>query len=81
MNIKRCRIRKFNSICKEQLQGLVTYVSDTFNIKITCVEPGGISTEFMMFAIEKTGKEGQFETDEYLPVFENLHNFYSVNFS
>ena len=26
------------------MEGLATYVSDAFNIKITCVEPGGIKT-------------------------------------
>ena len=41
-----------------------------FNIKITCVEPGGIATEFMTSAIEKTAVEGQFATGEYLPIFE-----------
>ena len=52
------------------MEGLATYVSDAFNIKITCVEPGGIATEFMISAIEKTAKEGQFATGEYLPIFE-----------
>ncbi|UMB55037.1 SDR family oxidoreductase [Lutibacter sp. A64] len=52
------------------MEGLATYVSDAFNIKITCVEPGGITTEFMNSAIEKTASEGQFATGEYLPIFE-----------
>ncbi|WP_116770395.1 SDR family oxidoreductase [Maribacter litoralis] len=52
------------------MEGLATYVSDAFNIKISCVEPGGISTEFMTSAIEKTAVEGQFATGEYLPIFE-----------
>lgn len=52
------------------MEGLATYVSDAFNIKITCVEPGGIATEFMTSAIEKTAVEGQFATGEYLPIFE-----------
>ncbi|WP_282147737.1 SDR family oxidoreductase [Algibacter lectus] len=52
------------------MEGLATYVSDAFNIEITCVEPGGIATEFMTSAIEKTAKEGQFATGEYLPIFE-----------
>ena len=53
------------------MEGLATYVSDAFNIKITCVEPGGISTEFMTSAIEKTAIEGQFATGEYAPIFES----------
>ncbi len=52
------------------MEGLATYVSDAFNIKITCVEPGGIATEFMTSAIEKTAVEGQFATGEYQPIFE-----------
>jgi len=52
------------------MESLATYVSDAFNIKITCIEPGGISTEFMASAIEKTATEGQFATGEYLPIFE-----------
>ncbi|WP_272023065.1 SDR family oxidoreductase [Olleya namhaensis] len=52
------------------MEGLATYVSDAFNIKISCVEPGGISTEFMSSAIEKTAVEGQFATGDYTPIFE-----------
>ena len=52
------------------MEGLATYVGDAFNIKITCVEPGGITTKFMASAIEKTAVEGQFATGEYLPIFE-----------
>lgn len=52
------------------MEGLATYVSDAFNIKITCVEPGGIATEFMTSAIDKTALDGQFATGEYLPIFE-----------
>lgn len=52
------------------MEALATYVSDAFNIKISCVEPGGISTEFMKSAIGKTAVDGQFATGEYLPVFE-----------
>ena len=52
------------------MEGLATYVSDPFNINITCLEPGGISTEFMTSAIDKTATEGQFATGEYAPIFE-----------
>lgn len=52
------------------MEGLAMYVSDAFNIKITCVEPGGIATEFMASAIEKTAVKGVFATGEYLPIFE-----------
>ncbi|MBU2921948.1 SDR family oxidoreductase [Winogradskyella psychrotolerans] len=52
------------------MEALATYVSDAFNIKITCVEPGGIATEFMTSAIEITAVEGQFAAGEYQPIFE-----------
>ena len=51
-------------------EGLATYVSPAFNIKISNVEPGGISTEFMASAIGKTAVDGKFATGEYLPIFE-----------
>lgn len=52
------------------MESLSTYLTDAFNIKISCVEPGGITTEFMASAIAKTAVEGQFATGEYLPIFE-----------
>ncbi|NMH86859.1 SDR family oxidoreductase [Flavivirga algicola] len=52
------------------MEALATYVTDAFNIKITNVEPGGISTNFMASAISKTAVDGQFATGEYLPIFE-----------
>ncbi|TSE04500.1 SDR family oxidoreductase [Aquimarina algiphila] len=52
------------------MEGLATYVSEPFNIKFTCVEPGGIATEFMKSAVEKTTSEGQLAKGEYLPIFE-----------
>ncbi|WP_271784238.1 SDR family oxidoreductase [Aquimarina algiphila] len=52
------------------MEGLATYVSEPFNIKFTCVEPGGIATEFMKSAVEKTTSEGQLAKGEYLSIFE-----------
>ncbi|WP_298475988.1 SDR family oxidoreductase [uncultured Maribacter sp.] len=52
------------------MEGLATYIGNAFNIKITCIEPGGIATEFMTSAIEKTAVNGQFATGEYAPIFE-----------
>lgn len=51
-------------------EGLASYVSNAFNIKISNIEPGGISTEFMTSAIEKTAVNGKFATGEYAPIFE-----------
>ena len=52
------------------MESLATYISDPFNIKVSLVEPGGIATEFMKSAIEKTSSEGQLASGEYLPIFE-----------
>ncbi|SHJ98607.1 SDR family oxidoreductase [Pseudozobellia thermophila] len=52
------------------MEALATYVSDAFNIKISNIEPGGISTEFMASAIGKTAVNGEFATGEYAPIFE-----------
>jgi Short-chain alcohol dehydrogenase of unknown specificity len=52
------------------MEALATYITDAFNINITNVEPGGISTEFMASAIGKTAINGQFASGEYLPIFE-----------
>jgi len=51
-------------------ESLASYVSDAFNIKFSMVEPGGISTEFMSSAVDKTSVNGQLSSGEYLPVFE-----------
>lgn len=51
-------------------EGLAAYVSPAFNIKISNVEPGGIATEFMTSAVNKTSVGGQLASGEYLPIFE-----------
>ncbi|MBU2947460.1 SDR family oxidoreductase [Zobellia uliginosa] len=52
------------------MEGLASYVSDPFNINFTCVEPGGISTEFMTSAVGKTVVDGQMASGEYAPIFQ-----------
>lgn len=52
------------------MEGLASYVTDAFNINFSCVEPGGISTEFMTSAVEKTTVGGQLASGEYLPIFQ-----------
>lgn len=51
-------------------EGLASYVGPNFNIQFTAVEPGGIRTEFMNSAIDKTSVNGQFAEGEYQPIFE-----------
>lgn len=50
-------------------EALATYVGPAFNIKISNVEPGGISTAFMASAVSKTAVDGQFATGEYEAIF------------
>lgn len=52
------------------MEALASYISDPFNIKITNVEPGGISTEFFNSATKKTAVDGVFATGEYAPIFQ-----------
>ena len=52
-------------------EALASYVSEPFNIKLTLVEPGGITTEFMSNAVAKTVNEaGAMATGEYAPIFQ-----------
>ena len=51
-------------------ESLASYVGDAFNIRFSVVEPGGISTEFMKSAIEKTTTDGQLVHGEYAPIFQ-----------
>lgn len=51
-------------------EALATYLGEAFNIKFTNVEPGGITTEFMKSAVEKTTMEGQLAEGEYLPIMQ-----------
>lgn len=51
-------------------EALASYVSNAFNIQFSCVEPGGIDTEFMKSAIGKTtNQEGAFEQGAYAELF------------
>ncbi len=52
------------------MESLATYISDAFNIKITCVEPGGIKTEFINSATTKTALDAEFSSGEYFPIFQ-----------
>ncbi|WP_075343944.1 SDR family oxidoreductase [Tenacibaculum agarivorans] len=51
-------------------EALASYISPTFNINFSLVEPGGITTEFMNNAVQKTQNEnGELATGEYAPIF------------
>jgi NAD(P)-dependent dehydrogenase (short-subunit alcohol dehydrogenase family) len=51
-------------------ESLATYIGTQFNINFSLIEPGGISTEFMNSAVEKTMVDGVFATGEYSAIFE-----------
>lgn len=51
-------------------EALATYVGSAFNIDFTCVEPGGIYTEFSNSAVEATAVNGQLAQGDYAPIFE-----------
>ncbi|WP_297086519.1 SDR family oxidoreductase [uncultured Draconibacterium sp.] len=51
-------------------EALASYVGKNFNIDFTCIEPGGIATEFTNSAVAATMVDGQLATGEYLPIFE-----------
>ncbi len=51
-------------------EALASYVTDAFNIHFSCVEPGGIETEFMRSAVGKsTNDQGEFNQGEYSDIF------------
>lgn len=49
-------------------EALATYVSEPFRIMFSIVEPGGIVSEFMNSAMEKTMTDGQLTTPDYQPI-------------
>lgn len=51
-------------------ESLASYISKPFNIKFSLIEPGGIATEFMNSAVQKTqNEEGELVSGEYAPIF------------
>ena len=51
-------------------EGLASYLTDAFNIHFSIVEPGGIVSEFMKSAIEKTMTDGKMANPAYMPILE-----------
>lgn len=52
-------------------EGLACYIGPAFNIKFTCVEPGGIQSEFANNVLNHLQKSGGMPTDEYGPILQN----------
>jgi NAD(P)-dependent dehydrogenase (short-subunit alcohol dehydrogenase family) len=51
-------------------EALASYLTASFGIHFSIVEPGGISTEFMKSTMGKTIVDGQMAHPEYMPVFQ-----------
>lgn len=51
-------------------EAMATYVTEPFGIHFTAVEPGGIATEFIKSATQKSMDAGGFTEDAYLPIMQ-----------
>lgn len=51
-------------------ESLACYVQPTFGVKFTCVEPGGIRSEFATAAFAHVQSTGGMLEDEYLPIIQ-----------
>lgn len=52
------------------IESLATYVTPSFGINFTSVEPGGIKTEFANNVMSHIGETGGMLEDEYLPILQ-----------
>lgn len=52
------------------IESLATYITPSFNIKFSNIEPGGISTEFANNVFEHIAKTGGMIDDEYAPILQ-----------
>lgn len=50
------------------IEGLASYVTPGFGVDFTCVEPGGITTEFAATVMNKVGASGGILDDDYKPL-------------
>ena len=51
-------------------ESMASYIQPKFNVKFTCVEPGGIATEFANSALSQFQEGGGMIDDEYKPILE-----------
>lgn len=51
-------------------ESMASYIQPKFNVKFTCVEPGGIATEFANSALSQFQAGGGMIDDEYKPILE-----------
>jgi NAD(P)-dependent dehydrogenase (short-subunit alcohol dehydrogenase family) len=51
-------------------EAMASYITPSFGINFTCVEPGGISTEFAPNVLKHVSETGGMIEDEYLPILQ-----------
>jgi len=51
-------------------ESMASYIQPKFNINFSCVEPGGIATEFATSALNQFQQSGGMTDDEYKPILE-----------
>lgn len=51
-------------------EALATYVTPHFGIHFTCIEPGGIESEFAANIMKQVEETGGMRDDEYLPILQ-----------
>lgn len=51
-------------------ESLASYIENDFGIKFSLIEPGGISTEFIKSAVNKTITNGKMTHPDYEPIFQ-----------
>lgn len=52
------------------MEAMASYITPSFGINFTCVEPGGISTEFAPNVLRQVAESGGMLEDEYLPILQ-----------
>ena len=52
------------------MEAMASYISPAFGLHFTCVEPGGISSEFAASALKQVEATGGMLEDEYLPILQ-----------
>ena len=51
-------------------ESMASYITESFGIKFSLIEPGGISTEFVNNVMTQVGSSGGMLQDEYLPILQ-----------
>jgi hypothetical protein len=52
------------------MEAMASYITPSFGINFTSVEPGGISTEFAPNVLKHVAQTGGMLEDEYLPILQ-----------